>query len=78
MHQNSKIYIAGHKGMVGAAIARVLNQQGYRNLLTRSSSELDLRNQSAVQEFFEKERPEFVFFGSGQSGRYCCEQHLSR
>lgn len=68
MDQNSKIYIAGHKGMVGAAIARTLKQQGYLNLLTRTSSELDLRNQSAVQEFFEKEKPEFVFLAAAKVG----------
>lgn len=68
MDQNNKIYIAGHTGMVGASIARALKKQGYQNLLTRTSSELDLRNQAAVQEFFEKEQPEFVFLAAAKVG----------
>lgn len=68
MIQDQKIYIAGHNGMVGSAIRRNLENKGYRNLLTRSSAELDLRNQQAVFEFFEKERPEFVFLAAAKVG----------
>lgn len=68
MKKQSKIYIAGHKGMVGSAIFRKLNNEGFNNLLTRSSKELDLRNQADVFSFFEKERPEYVFFAAGTVG----------
>lgn len=52
MEKNSKIYVAGHRGMVGSAIVRKLQQEGYENLLFRTSGELDLRNQEAVEKFF--------------------------
>lgn len=68
MKKQSKIYIAGHKGMVGSAIVRKLDNEGFNNLLTRSSKELDLRNQADVFSFFEKERPEYVFFAAGTVG----------
>jgi GDP-L-fucose synthase len=68
MKQNQKIYIAGHNGMVGSAIRRNLENKGYQNLLMRASGELDLRNQQAVFEFFEKERPEFVFLAAAKVG----------
>ena len=68
MEQNQKIYIAGHTGMVGSAIKRNLESKGYNNLVTRSSKELDLRNQQAVFDFFEKERPEFVFLAAAKVG----------
>ena len=68
MKKESKIYIAGHKGMVGSAIVRKLNDEGFNNLLTRSSKELDLCNQADVFNFFEKERPEYVFFAAGTVG----------
>ena len=68
MKKESKIYIAGHKGMVGSAIVRKLDDEGFNNLLTRSSKELDLRNQVDVFNFFEKERPEYVFFAAGTVG----------
>lgn len=63
-----KIYVAGHRGMVGSAIVRLLEQRGYENLLTRTSSELDLRNQQAVNDFFTKEKPEYVFLAAAKVG----------
>lgn len=68
MQPNDKIYIAGHRGMVGSAITRKLQKEGFTNLVTRTSSELDLRNQSAVQTFFEKERPDHVFLAAAKVG----------
>ena len=68
MEHNQKIYIAGHGGMVGSAIRRNLESKGYKNLILRSSKELDLRNQQAVLDFFEKERPEFVFLAAAKVG----------
>ena len=68
MEQNQKIYIAGHNGMVGSAIRRNLENKGYQQLLMRSSKELDLRNQQAVTQFFEKERPEYVFLAAAKVG----------
>ncbi len=68
MDLSSKIYIAGHRGMVGAAIVRALKKAGYQHLLTRSSSELDLRNQAAVKSFFEEEKPEYVFLAAAKVG----------
>ncbi|TND09564.1 MAG: GDP-L-fucose synthase [Bacteroidetes bacterium] len=68
MNASSKIYVAGHKGMVGSAIVRNLQKAGYTNIISRSSSELDLRNQKAVADFFEKEKPEFVFLAAAKVG----------
>ncbi len=68
MQPHSKIYIAGHRGMVGSAIYRRLQKDGYTNLLVRTSGELDLRNQAAVQHFFEKEKPEYVFLAAAKVG----------
>ena len=68
MEYNQKIYIAGHGGMVGSAIRRNLESKGYNNLIVRNSKELDLRNQQAVLDFFEKERPEFVFLAAAKVG----------
>lgn len=68
MELNAKIYIAGHRGMVGSAIHRNLLNRGYTNLVERSSSELDLRNQSAVEKFFETEKPEYVFLAAAKVG----------
>lgn len=68
MEKTSKIYIAGHRGMVGSAIHRALERQGYNNIVTRSSSELDLRNQQAVAEFFENEKPDYVFLAAAKVG----------
>ncbi|OMP79071.1 GDP-L-fucose synthase [[Flexibacter] sp. ATCC 35208] len=68
MQLNDKIYIAGHRGMVGGAIKKRLQTLGYTNLLTRSSVDLDLRNQAAVDEFFESERPDYVFLAAAKVG----------
>jgi GDP-L-fucose synthase len=68
MDKNSKIYIAGHKGMVGSAIHRKLIKEGFNNIIGRSSSELDLRNQQAVADFFKKEKPEYVFLAAAKVG----------
>ena len=68
MEKNSKIYIAGHTGLVGSAIKRELERQKYIDLLTRKSHDLDLRDQRAVQSFFLKERPEYVFFAAAKVG----------
>jgi GDP-L-fucose synthase len=65
---NSKIYIAGHNGMVGSAICRKLNSLGYHNLILKSSKDLDLRNQEQTQDFFKKEQPEFVFLAAAKVG----------
>ena len=68
MEKTSRIYIAGHRGMVGSAIFRKLEQEGFSNLITRTSAELDLRNQQAVKEFFESEKPEYVFLAAAKVG----------
>ncbi|MCF6402770.1 GDP-L-fucose synthase [Chitinophaga filiformis] len=68
MQLNDKIYIAGHRGMVGGAISRRLKTLGYENLVTRSSAELDLRSQADVNEFFSKEKPDYVFLAAAKVG----------
>ncbi len=68
MEKNAKIYVAGHRGMVGSSIVRKLNADGYTNIVTRASAELDLRRQLDVETFFESERPEYVFFAAGKVG----------
>ncbi|MBL7743835.1 MAG: GDP-L-fucose synthase [Chitinophagaceae bacterium] len=68
MESKSKIYVAGHNGMVGSAIARKLREQGFGHIIQRSSSELDLRNQAAVNDFFAKEKPEYVFLAAAKVG----------
>lgn len=68
VEKNSKIYIAGHNGMVGSAICRLLTKEGYTNLVFRSSKELDLRNQAEVNAFFEKEKPNYVFLAAAKVG----------
>ena len=68
MNTNNKIYIAGHRGMVGSALVRKLQAEGYTNLVTRTSSELDLRDQSAVQAFFATEKPAYVFLAAAKVG----------
>ncbi len=68
MNKSSRIYIAGHNGMVGSAIHRALEQKGYTNLIFRSSKELDLRNQNDVELFFSKEKPEYVFLAAARVG----------
>jgi GDP-L-fucose synthase len=68
MERSSKIYVAGHRGMVGSALIRRLEAEGYANLLTRTSAELDLRNQAAVNDFFEEEKPDYVFMAAAKVG----------
>jgi GDP-L-fucose synthase len=68
MESTSKIYIAGHTGMVGSAIVRKLEQEGYSNLILRTSKELDLINQQSVINFFEEEKPEYVFLAAAKVG----------
>lgn len=68
MTKTSKIYIAGHRGMVGSAIYRNLLAKGFSNIITKTSSELDLRDSVAVQQFFETEKPEFVFLAAAKVG----------
>jgi GDP-L-fucose synthase len=68
LEKGSKIFIAGHRGMVGSAIFRKLQKEGYSNLVFRTSSELDLRNQQAVTEFFAAEKPEYVFLAAAKVG----------
>ena len=68
MEKNAKIYIAGHRGMAGSAILRKLTKEGYQNFILKTSKELDLRNQSAVEAFFEQEKPEYVFLAAAKVG----------
>lgn len=68
MQKDSKIYVAGHRGMVGSAIVRRLEAEGFNNIITRSSKELDLRNQLAVSDFFANEKPEYVFLAAAKVG----------
>ena len=68
MKATDKIYVAGHRGMVGSAILRKLQQQAHSNIITRTSKELDLRNQQAVNEFFAQEKPDYVFMAAAKVG----------
>jgi len=68
MNKDSKIYVAGHRGMVGSAICRKLQENDFINIITRTSSELDLRNQQAVLDFFESEKPDYVFLAAAKVG----------
>ena len=68
MEKESKIFVAGHRGMVGSAIVRELRRQGYTNIITRTHAELDLTDQRAVEEFFATERPEYVFLAAAKVG----------
>jgi GDP-L-fucose synthase len=68
MEKTSKIYVAGHRGMVGSALMRLLVRKGYTNLVTRTSTELDLRNQAAVARFFDQEQPEYVLLAAAKVG----------
>lgn len=68
MNKSDKIYVAGHRGMVGSAIVRKLKAEGFTNLLLRTSGELDLRNQQAVDEFFAREKPDYVFLAAAKVG----------
>jgi GDP-L-fucose synthase len=68
MNREDKIYVAGHKGLVGSAIVRALHDKGFTNIITRTSSELDLRSQAAVAAFFEREKPQYVFLAAAKVG----------
>src|SRR6266571_5145442 len=68
MRQSSRIYVAGHKGLVGSAIVRRLRSAGFDNLVLKDRRELDLRQQTAVDEFFVQTRPEFVFLAAAKVG----------
>ena len=68
MHLQSKIYVAGHRGMVGSSIKRALEKAGYTNLIVRTSEELDLRDANAVSAFFDDEQPEYVFLAAAKVG----------
>ena len=68
MEKDSKIYVAGHRGMVGSAIIRELQRQGYANIITRTHSQLDLTRQDAVEKFFSEEKPEYVFLAAAKVG----------
>ena len=68
MNKDSKIYVAGHRGMVGSAIIRELKREGYTNIITRTHSELDLCRQEAVEHFFAEEQPEYVFLAAAKVG----------
>lgn len=68
MNLDAKIYVAGHRGMVGSAIVRTLESKGYKNIISRTSSELDLVNQAAVNDFFKSEKPEYVFLAAAKVG----------
>lgn len=68
MELSDKIYVAGHRGMVGSAIVRKLKSEGYENIIERTSKELDLRDQKAVFDFFENEKPDFVFLAAAKVG----------
>ncbi|NUU96644.1 epimerase, partial [Marinitoga sp. 1135] len=68
MEKNAKIYVAGHRGLVGSAIMKKLKEKGYTNIITRTHKELDLTDQKATREFFEKEKPEYVFLAAAKVG----------
>ena len=68
MEKNGKIYVAGHRGMVGSAIVRALEKNGYHNIVTKTHKELDLTRQDAVEAFFEKEKPDYVFLAAAKVG----------
>ena len=68
MEKNSKIYVAGHRGLVGSAIVRNLEANGFTNIITRTHAQLDLTNQADVRKFFEEERPEYVFLAAAKVG----------
>ena len=66
MEKNAKIYVAGHRGLVGSALLRNLTAKGYTNILVRTHAELDLTNQAEVKNFFETEKPEYVFLSAAK------------
>lgn len=75
MEKNAKIFVAGHRGMVGSAIVRELERQGYTNIITRTHAELDLRRQDAVEAFFAEEKPEYVFLAAAKVGGIIANQN---
>ena len=74
MEKDAKIYVAGHRGMVGSAIVRELRRQGYTNIITRTHKELDLTHQEAVEKFFAEEKPEYVFLAAAKVGGIVANQ----
>ena len=74
MQKDSKIYVAGHRGMVGSAIVRELQRQGYNNIITRTHKELDLTRQDEVEAFFAEEKPEYVFLAAAKVGGIVANQ----
>ena len=68
MNKDAKIYVAGHNGMVGSAIVRLLKNEGYQNIIVRGSKEVDLRDQAQVNAFFEAEKPTHVFWAAAKVG----------
>ena len=74
MDKNAKIYVAGHRGMVGSAIVRELQRQGYNNIITRTHKELDLCRQENVEKFFAEEKPEYVFLAAAKVGGIIANQ----
>lgn len=74
MNQSDKIFVAGHSGLVGSAIVRLLKKRGFTNIITKSSSELDLREQAAVREFFSREKPQYVFLAAAKVGGIMANQ----
>ena len=74
MEKNSKIYVAGHRGMVGSAIVRELTRQGFTNIITRTHKELDLTRQDEVEKFFAEEKPEYVFLAAAKVGGIIANQ----
>ena len=74
MNKDDKIYVAGHRGMVGSAIIRELERQGYTHIITRTHSELDLCRQEAVERFFQEEKPEYVFLAAAKVGGIIANQ----
>ena len=74
MDLNSKIYVAGHRGMVGSAIVENLKSKGFENIIFRTSAELNLINQVEVANFFEKEKPEYVFLAAAKVGGIIANQ----
>ena len=74
MEKDSKIYVAGHRGMVGSAIVRELKRQGYNNIITRTHKELDLTRQDAVESFFAEEKPDYVFLAAAKVGGIIANQ----
>ena len=75
MEKDAKIYVAGHRGMVGSAIVRELNRQGYSNIITRTHRELDQTRQAQVEDFFAQEKPEYVFLAAAKVGGIVANQN---